>query len=109
MQRRGAARYCDRIAGADAFGQSRFKSLDQGPLREEIALKRRNDGLDIDAIDDLAAVAEETGRHASHSIAALSCSAFSQLWLVLLAYSKSADTGRPCSPSYLLCSPWFHR
>ena len=97
MQRRGAVADRDGVASLNPLGQRRLEALDGRPLGEKIALQHRHDGIDVGAVDALAAVAEVTSRH-SASTSSRSCGPVIQRSLLLLAYSKSADTARPRWP-----------
>ena len=97
VQRRRPVADRDRVPGADALGERRLEPLDRRALGEKIALQHRDHGVDIAPVDALAPIAEEA-THQWASTSSRSRSTVNHRSLVLLAYSKSSATGRPCFP-----------
>src|SRR5262249_290108 len=56
----------NRVARTNSLRERRFKSFDRRPLREEIAAKHRNDGIDVRLVDALPSIAENRLWHSSY-------------------------------------------
>jgi hypothetical protein len=72
VQRRRTAADRNGVTGANPLCQRSLELLNDWALREKIAAKHRNDGIDIRLIDALSSVPENKRRHSTYSMAAFS-------------------------------------